>query len=432
MYQPEHLLLDDEPLTRPEIRPAHSAKLPPTPAPARPLRVLWLAPYPYSYGPTTHPVPWVIALAQRLAARPADVDLTIVNWDEGLATDEEQYTENGLHFVFLKVPRTRYDILTLYRWRVDIVARWLRRHYRHYDVIQLHGSELQLPAVVAGLSTDEVPVILSVQGLVSECVKYVPELSWYKVLWTLAGYYERRYLPGIRHFLCRTHWDSAHVRRLSPGAQVHHNWELLRPEFYQAAELPLPAPTDQSEPPRLLFVGGHQVMKGFREALATYARLRPELPGLQLIVAGYVGTREWAEETRRAGLLDLRPDDIQCVGGLSAAQLVNWSRRCLCLLHPSYIDNSPNSVCEAQMVGLPVVASDVGGVSSLINDNETGLLSPLQPDALAAQVRRLYYDPALRRRLATAARATARQRHDPATIVQRTLEVYRSLRQSVA
>lgn len=431
MYQPDHLLLDDQPQTRPDLRPALTAA-PPATAPARPLRVLWLAPYPYSYGPTTHPVPWVISLAQRLAARPADVDLTIVNWDESLATDEEQYTENGLHFVFLKVPRTRYDILTLYRWRVEIVARWLRRHYQHYDVIHLHGSELQLPAVVAGLPTAAVPVILSVQGLVSECVKYVPEMSWYKALWTLAGYYERRYLPAVHHFLCRTHWDSAHVRRLSPGADIHHNWELLRPEFYQAADRPLPNPDELEQPPRMLFVGGHQVMKGFREALATYARLRPAVPGLQLIVAGYVGAREWAEETRRAGLTDLHPHDIQCVGGLSAAQLVEWSRRCFCLLHPSYIDNSPNSVCEAQMVGLPVVASEVGGVSSLITDNETGLLSTLAPDNLAAQVLRLYQQPALRRRLAAAARAAARLRHDPATIVQRTVDVYRSLRQSAA
>jgi glycosyltransferase involved in cell wall biosynthesis len=420
MYQ----LDDDHTLTLPPPRPV-PVVAPPRPAPGRPLRVLWLAPYPYAHTPTTHPVPWVVALAQRLAARPAEIDLTIVNWEETLVTEEEHYAQDGLHFVFLKVPRTRHDILTLYRWRVAVVARWLRRHYHQYDVIHLHGSELQLPAVVAGLPVGEVPVLLSVQGLVSECVKYVPELSWYKALWTLAGYYERRYLPGIRHFLCRTHWDSAHAARLSPGAQIHHNWELLRPEFYHAATQFLPAPDMAA--PRILFVGGHQVMKGFREALATYARLRPELPGLQLIVAGYVGPREWAEETQRAGLTDLGPTDIQCVGQLPAAELVAWGRRCFCLLHPSYIDNSPNSVCEAQMLGLPVVASDVGGVSSLVAHEETGLLSTLAPAELAEHVRRLYHDPALRQRLAAAARTEAQRRHDPSTIVQRTLDLYRTL-----
>ncbi|RTQ48951.1 glycosyltransferase family 1 protein [Hymenobacter gummosus] len=412
------------------LRPPRAAQTPASPplAPARPLRVLWLAPYPYSYTPTTHPVPWVVSLAQRLAARPAEVDLTIVNWEETLRTDEEHYEQDGLHFVFLRTPRTRHDILTLYRWRVAVVARWLRRHYRHYDVIHLHGSELQLPAVVAGLPTDEVPVVLSVQGIVSECVKYVPELSWYKALWTLAGFYERRYLPHIQHFLCRTHWDSAHMQRLSPGARIHHNWEMLRPEFYAATRQPLPQP-DVARNPQILFVGGHQVMKGFREALATYARLRPEMPGLQLIVAGHVGAREWAEESRRAGLLDLGPDDVQCVGNLSAAELVGWMRRCFCLLHPSYIDNSPNSVCEAQMAGLAVVASDVGGVSSLVRDDETGLLSSLQPEQLAARVRRLYHDAPLRRRLTIAAQAKALRRHHPDTIVQRTVDLYRLLSQ---
>ena len=101
------------------------------------------------------------------------------------------------------------------------------------------------------------------QGLVSQHPPHVPGLvSWLKVLWTLAGYYERRYLPAIHHFSCRTHWDKALVRLLSPGCAVHHNWEVLRPAFFQPAA---GAPVGR---PQLVFMGGTQVMKGFREVLA--------------------------------------------------------------------------------------------------------------------------------------------------------------------
>jgi glycosyltransferase involved in cell wall biosynthesis len=416
MYQPE------DTLTLPLTRSVAS----PTTAPPRPRRVLWLAPWPYQYHAYMHPVPWIVSLAERLAALPEDIHLTIVNWEEGLATPEERFERNGIQFIFLKTPRSRTDILTLYRWRVSHIADWLRRNYDQYDLIHLHGSELQLPAMVAGLPQHSIPVLLSVQGLVSECVKYVPEMSWYKALWTLAGYYERRYLPYIHHFICRTDWDKAHVARLSPGANIYHNWEILRAEFYEAAQLPLPVP-DTAHQPRILFVGGHQVMKGFREALAVFAQLRSHIPGLRLVVAGTVGVKEWTEETQRAHLSGQAADEVERIGFQTAAQLAELCRTCFCLLHPSYIDNSPNTVCEAQIAGLPVVASDVGGLRSLITDGQTGLLSSLKTSDLATQVLRLYHHPALRHRLAAAARAEAQRRHDPATIVQRTLELYRTL-----
>ena len=45
-------------------------------------------------------------------------------------------------------------------------------------------------------------------------------------------------------------------------------------------------------------------------------------------------------------------------------------------IHCSYVDNSPNSVCEAQMLSLPIIACNVGGVSSIVKDNMTGTLVP--------------------------------------------------------
>jgi glycosyltransferase involved in cell wall biosynthesis len=87
-------------------------------------------------------------------------------------------------------------------------------------------------------------------------------------------------------------------------------------------------------------------------------------------------------------------------------------------------------VCEAQVAGLPVVATDVGGVSSLIEDERTGLLCTLNPVSIAQQALRLLRDPVLRQRLATQAAAVARQRHDPAVIVACTLATYQAVLQA--
>ena len=135
-----------------------------------------------------------------------------------------------------------------------------------------------------------------------------------------------------------------------------------------------------------------------------------------------------AAVAQQYGLRHLGPENVECRPFQAAAGLGVLYRESFCLLHPSYIDNSPNSVCEAQLVGLPVVASNVGGVSSLITEGETGLLSTLAPATLARQVLRLYHDPALHARITKQAQALARQRHDPTTILQRTLDVYQAIR----
>lgn len=379
------------------------------------MKVLWLAPFPHrSYA--GHPAPWLTTLARALSRQPG-FDLTVLNWEPALTQPVEEYEQDGIHFVYLKTPTTRQDLLSLYRQRIALTADYLRRYHRQYDVIHVHGSELQYQAAVAGLDR---PVLLSVQGIISECLRVLPEtLSLRRVFWTLASYYERKYVPGIHEFSCRTNWDKAQVAKLSPGSRIHHNWEMIRPEFFAPA-------TEDSAPegrPQILFMGGTQIMKGFHETLQAFDAVCRQIPA-KLVVVGEQDAEQVYRYVRQAGLHHIQHQDIECRGFQTAQQLRDVFAQSLCLLHPSYIDNSPNSVCEAQVAGLPVVASQVGGVDSLIDDGHTGLLSSLRPQQLADQVLRLHHDPDLSRRLAAQAQVVARTRHDPATILQRALDIY--------
>ena len=101
---------------------------------------------------------------------------------------------------------------------------------------------------------------------------------------------------------------------------------------------------------------------------------------------------------------------------------------CFCLYHPSLIDNSPNSVCEAQVAGLPVVVTRVGGVSSLIDDGRTGLLvRKNDEEGHVATLKRLYRDAGLQRWLSRNSREMAHGRHDAAAILQTTVNAYRAI-----
>jgi glycosyltransferase involved in cell wall biosynthesis len=87
-------------------------------------------------------------------------------------------------------------------------------------------------------------------------------------------------------------------------------------------------------------------------------------------------------------------------------------------VHPSLHEGLPNSVMEAMATGLPVVASEVGGIPELISDTTMGLLvPPSDPEALSKALCRVIESPTLRRKMGESAKAKmARDYSMPATI----------------
>ena len=68
--------------------------------------------------------------------------------------------------------------------------------------------------------------------------------------------------------------------------------------------------------------------------------------------------------------------NIKYRGVLNEQDLCNTMLDMHLYIHPTYIDNSPNAVCEAQLLGIPVISTNVGGTASLVKDKETGILVP--------------------------------------------------------
>ena len=105
---------------------------------------------------------------------------------------------------------------------------------------------------------------------------------------------------------------------------------------------------------------------------------------------------------------------IKVMGTASADELVKALCHSSCYVHSSYIDNSPNSICEAQILGVPVLATHVGGISSLVKDGESGVLFPANdPYTLASLIKQVSHDRNLAETLSKGARKQALLRHDP-------------------
>jgi len=117
--------------------------------------------------------------------------------------------------------------------------------------------------------------------------------------------------------------------------------------------------------------------------------------------------------------------NIRYLGILDAQSLVYELMNSNVYIHPSYTDNSPNSLCEAQMLGLPVIASYVGGIPSLIEDNQNGMLVAVNdPYAVAAKILLLKSDFGFTSKIGKNASKTASLRHEKNKILKDILNCY--------
>ena len=120
--------------------------------------------------------------------------------------------------------------------------------------------------------------------------------------------------------------------------------------------------------------------------------------------------------------------NVNLCGVASAEELRKSLLNSTLYFHSSYIENSPNAVCEAQILGLPVVASRVGGTDSMVEHGKTGFLYPVTDPYMAAYyIGRMIEDKEENVKIGKEAREVALVRHDKGKIVEELLKTYQEI-----
>jgi len=171
-------------------------------------------------------------------------------------------------------------------------------------------------------------------------------------------------------------------------------------------------------PPRIVSVGRLAFPKDFSTLVEALAGIGADWQA-SFVGEGPLGAAI-ADEVRRRGLqkriefLGTREDVPQV---LASSDVFTLSSRS---------EGLPVSILEAMAAGLPVVATDVGGVAEAVVDGETGLLVPAgNPQALTDALERLLRDEALRHRLGAAGRERALREFHVPSFRHAHLELYR-------
>ena len=368
-----------------------------------PLKILWIAPFPLKSG--VHPAPWLSSLAEELVM--AGHHLSVLTASPRITELQRVDTGHGYDLLILPYKGGIHHLLSAFRTQVSAMAAYLKVHAREYDIIHVHGTESQYASSLLQQHLNT-PYIISIQGIISRYKKELPKkFSKQYLYWTLSSLYERNEVRRSPYFFCRTDWDQHFVRSINRDARITLCWEMLRPEFFNYR----PAFGGKD----ILFMGGDNPIKALKLGLRVFNRLVQRHPDMKLHVVGSVNYH-------------FDHHNVVLHGSLDAAGICRVYAECFCLYHPSLIDNSPNSVCEAQVAGLPVVATRVGGVPSLIENEQTGLLVEKNDEEGHYQtLERLFWDTDLQRCLSHNSREIARRRHDKHTIVEQTVDTYQKL-----
>lgn len=329
------------------------------------------------------------------------------------------------------------------------------------DLVHIWGTEYAAAAAMQqAAAAARLPVLVGIQGVMRHCAVHlcdgVPEsylrstamqraidrvvpgalLDKSQRQFNTLAQSEAAVLGAARHVTGRTGFDRAAVQALAPGARYYPCNETLRPEFYAAAPW---QPHARGDAPVLFLPQGNYPLKNLHTALRAMPAILARYPGAVLRVAGWPPLEkgpllrpviEWMFPYQRYCKTLVRELGLQghleYTGPLSAAQFCAALQDADLFMLCSTSENSPNSLGEAMLLGMPCVASRVGGIPDLLAHEATGLLygDPLDADALAAAVLALLDDPARAQALGQAARTVAQTRHAPAANAAALADIY--------
>lgn len=357
-----------------------------------PKRVAWMSHFPVEWLegvpaevaaiPRAHPAPWQRVLAAELARLYPELEIHAIALRRTFPRTMS-FRLGNLHLHLLKT-RGGLRAPTLFWYDTLLIWRVLRRV--RPDLIHAWGTEWCAPWVAKRLGY---PFLVSMQGIFT----WLRSIGWHnvhgRVYEDLSAYCERRVLKHARLVTAESRFAVGFLRTKLGLEDV---WQIEHAPLQQFFTLRRAPPPDEL---RLLYVGYVSDRKGCGVLLTALDRLRAEF-GFRVLL---VGKRQqpFFDSVWGSISADLR-GRISMVESLPAAEVGKELERATIFVFPTLADNSPNAVKEAAVVGVPVVATRVGGIPDYILDGQNGVLcEPGDVDALVNALRTAFRHELFRR-----------------------------------
>jgi glycosyltransferase involved in cell wall biosynthesis len=345
-------------------------------------------------------------------ARLEDIELHVLSFKYGITQSQSREESRYGRYRRYILPGARFGTLT--GFRSD--QRTLNATLESIQPDLVHGQGAGHNGILA--SRSRFPSVITIHGIMAEEAKFLAGRGRRARHWLLSEISDRWCIRRGHHTILITPYVADYFRNRLAGE----HYLIPNPiadEFFEIER--------RESPGRVLFAGRLYRLKGVMDlvrATAQVARSRQ----IDLVLAGSLDdasyVRQLQDEAAQLGI----GGQVHFRGLLSEAELRDELAAAAALVLPSYQETAPMVIVEAMAAGVPVIASDVGGVRYLVKDGETGLLiRPGDVDGLAASLGLLLSDPERRGRLGETAKAVATDEYRAASVARQTVAVYRKV-----
>ncbi|WP_416326308.1 glycosyltransferase family 4 protein [[Eubacterium] hominis] len=339
----------------------------------------------------------------------------------------------------------------------------INNHYRDEiikrfkpDIIHIEGNEFPIQNKFSNIK--DIPTLVSLQGILSGCEPYqygeIPIVdylfsfknkniisSWIlyfrkHLLFDKRINLETQTIKNAKYLMGRTFWDRAHSYWINSTSKYYKCNRILRPSFYEQE-------WDGNDCQKYtIFIGnGYSPLKGLHFILKAISLLKKEFPDVKVYVAGQcpiVKSKKlsfhkfgYSRYIRRIIENDNLGDNVFFTGVLQEHEMLDRMKKSNVYVLPSLIENSPNTLGEAMILGMPCISAYTGGASEMaINEKECLFYRANDFKLLAWQIRRLFKDENMAKELGIKARKHAMNTHDPITNRNALLDAYEDIIQS--
>jgi len=410
------------------------------------LRILWFCNTPGSgveyLKLTSHIGGWMSSLDKKIAEK-VELHLAFYYYE-----NIDSFVYRNIYFHPICIKLNIFQKLKYFFFPVFFKSNHLKRYLKLVefvkpDLIHIHGTENSFGCLTTLTS---IPIVISIQGNItiykhkyfngieklqigllftrSNPLQFLRILKniwrdfrWYK----LVGLQEQVSLRSCKWIFGRTDWDKRISSILSPEGHYLYLSEVLRPAFYNSEW----NKEKNSEKIIIHTTTGVALYKGFETICHALVLLNSLQLNVEWQVAGLDSDDDIVQIVEKLMGLQFPQKNLRLLGLCDENSLIKKMLDANIYVTVSHIENSPNNLCEAMVLGMPCIATYAGGTGSIIQNFQNGLIvQDGDPWVLCGAILELINDYPSAVQLGRNARKTALRRHDPEEIAKQLLNHY--------
>jgi len=322
------------------------------------------------------------------------------------------------------------------------------------DVVHIHGTEFSYGLNYIKANGQE-NVVFSIQGLVSVISRYylanintihiLKNITFFDIIkranliqqknsFYKRGFLEKDYFKLCENVIGRTEWDYMHSYFLNKNRNYYFCNEMLREKFYEAPKWNYESTQKYSI---FLSQAGYPI-KGLHQVIKAITLIIDEFPDIEVRIAGnniidkstliqrlkLNGYGKYVNSLIKKHKLK---KNIRFLGNLNEEQMIEEYLRANVFICPSSIENSPNSLGEAQLLGLPTISAYVGGVPDMVEHTKSGFLYRFdEVEMLAYNIKKVFEEDM--KLISTQSIEIANKRNSIINITEDLISIYRKIK----